>query len=649
MTQSRMDTRPDETEVTQPTLGPVGLSRWAWRQLTSMRTALFLLLLLAIGAVPGSIWPQRNIDAGRVADYLARHRSSGPWLDRLGFFDVYSSPWFAAIYLLLFVSLVGCVVPRSKIHWRAMRAQPPRAPLNLERLPEHGQIEVDGEPELVLQVARHVLEGRPPLEGRSAGGNTVRHGAEDGGAEDSGTEDGGAEDGGAEDGGAVGGALVGGAVGRRPLVRRWRLRSDGLSLSAESGYLRETGNLVFHTALIVVIVAVAVGHLFGWRGDRILVTGKSFSNTISAYDTFDPGPWVDTEGLSPFTVAVDRLDVTFEEHSSGAQRGAPRDFTAYTRTQTSPGAPHVPQILKVNGPLKFGGTSVFLLGNGYAPVITVRDAAGRVLMHEATPFLPQDANYKSVGAVKVTAASPNQLGFFGFFLPSEYLDEVAGPSSFFPDLKNPALALGVYEGELFPQGRPQSVYTLSTEKMTQLKNANGQPLRLLLKPGQTTALPGGRGSITFDSVQRWAGLSIRYDPGKLLALGGAVAALAGLIGSLMIRRRRVFIRVRPIGGRSVVSIGGLAKGEDPGLAGAIEDLLSAIAHRTSMTGITSTTAASRGTTTAGTSTASSSTASTASTSTASTSTASPTGSTTPSTTTTGTATDSGTKGSGTKI
>src|ERR1035437_2789659 len=107
MTQSRMDTRPDERDVTEPTLGPVGMLRWAWRQLTSMRTALFLLLMLAIGAVPGSIWPQRNIDAGRVADYLASHRSTGPWLDRLGFFDVYSSPWFAAIYLLLFSRACG--------------------------------------------------------------------------------------------------------------------------------------------------------------------------------------------------------------------------------------------------------------------------------------------------------------------------------------------------------------------------------------------------------------------------------------------------------------------------------------------------------------------------------------------------------------
>jgi len=535
MTQNRMDTRPDESEVTQPTLGTVGMLRWAWRQLTSMRTALFLLLLLAIGAVPGSIWPQRNIDAGRVADYLTRHRSTGPWLDRLGFFDVYSSPWFAAIYLLLFVSLVGCVVPRSKIHWRAMRAQPPRAPHRLERLPEHGEVEVDGAPEDVLAIARDILRGRSLLTRLGRGG-------------------------------------------------RYRLRSEGLSLSAETGYLRESGNLVFHTALIVVIVAVAVGHLFGWRGDRILVTGKSFSNTISAYDTFDPGPWVDTEGLSPFSVAVDKLDVTFEEHSSGAQRGAPRDFTAYTRTRTSPDAPEVNQILKVNGPLSFGGTSVFLLGNGYAPVITVRDRTGQVLMHDATPFLPQDANYKSVGAVKVSAASPKQLGLFGFFLPSEYLDQDAGPSSFFPDLKNPALALGVYEGELYPQGRPQSVYTLSTEKMTQLKNAKGDPLRLLLKPGQTTQLPGGRGSITFDGVQRWAGLSIRYDPGKLLALGGAVAALAGLIASLMIRRRRVFVRVRPVGRRTVVSIGGLAKGEDPGLGAAIEDLLQTIRERSETKG-----------------------------------------------------------------
>ena len=98
----RKGMRPDRQEPTLPTLGTIGMLRWGWRQLTSMRTALFLLLLLSIAAVPGSIFPQRNIDAGRVADYIAQNPTSSPWLDKLGFFDVYASPWFSAIYLLLF-------------------------------------------------------------------------------------------------------------------------------------------------------------------------------------------------------------------------------------------------------------------------------------------------------------------------------------------------------------------------------------------------------------------------------------------------------------------------------------------------------------------------------------------------------------------
>ena len=124
-----------------------------WRQLTSMRTALFLLLLLAVGAVPGSIWPQRSIDAARTADYIANHPKAGPWLDRLGFFEVYASPWFAAIYLLLFISLVGCVLPRSKVHWKAMRSAPPKAPARPARLPAGGTVEVSATPDEVVEVS----------------------------------------------------------------------------------------------------------------------------------------------------------------------------------------------------------------------------------------------------------------------------------------------------------------------------------------------------------------------------------------------------------------------------------------------------------------------------------------------------------------
>jgi cytochrome c biogenesis protein len=518
-------TRERAGDVVQPRLGPMGWLRWTWRQLTSMRTALFLLLLLAVGAVPGSIWPQRSINAARTADYIAQHPTLGPWLDRLGFFEVYASPWFAAIYLLLFISLVGCVLPRTRLHWRAMRGAPPRAPQRLERLPAHASAEVAAQPDRVLEAAREALRGK-----------------------------------------------------------RMRLHAhDATSVSAETGHLKESGNLVFHLALIFVIIGVAIGHLFGWKGDVIVPVGQTFANTLARYDTFAPGPWVKPENLAPFTVKVDRLDATFEEHVTGrGQFGQPRDFTAHVTTTAQPGATPQDETIQVNHPLELQGATAFLLGNGYAPVVTIRDSKGDVVYSGATPFLAQDNNYKSVGAIKVTGAQPHQLGFSGLFLPTAVIDKETGPSSVFPDAKNPALALTLFEGDLFPGGRPQSVYTLDTAELTQVKQDNGQPLRIWLQPGQTFDLPGDRGSITFDRVDRFAGLSIRHDPGKFLTLGSALLALAGLILSLVVRRRRVFVRVSQGtgGGRTVVSVGGLAKGDDDRLQEVVEGVLAAVERRT---------------------------------------------------------------------
>ena len=510
--------------ITQPTLGPIGWLRWMWRQLTSMRTALFLLLLLAVGAVPGSIWPQRSIDAARTADYIANHPKAGPWLDRLGFFEVYASPWFAAIYLLLFISLVGCVLPRSKVHWKAMRSAPPKAPARPARLSTGGTVEVAATEDEVVAASRELLR-----------------------------------------------------------AKRFRLVShDDASVSAEKGHLKETGNLVFHLSLIFVIVGVAIGHLFGWKGDVIIPVGQSFANTLARYDTFSPGPWVDPDSLSPFELTVDQLDATFEENVTGrGQYGSPRDFTAHVTTKATPSSPDRQSTIKVNHPLEMDGAGVFLLGNGYAPVITVRDAKGDKVYSAPTPFLAQDNNYKSVGVVKVTGAQPKQLGFSGLFLPTATIDKELGPISVFPDAKKPALALTVYEGELFPGGRPQSVYLLDTARMTQLKSDKGDPLRIWLEPGQTYQLPDGRGSISFDGVERFAGLSIRHDPGKYVTLVAALLALAGLICSLVVRRRRVFVRVSPATapGRTVVAVGGLAKGDDDGLQELVDQLVADLETR----------------------------------------------------------------------
>ena len=507
--------RPDRSTVTQPRLGVVGYLRWGWRQLTSMRTALFLLLLLAIGAVPGSVFPQRSIDPDRTEDWLARHETTGPTLDKLGAFDVYSSPWFSAIYLLLFISLIGCIIPRTGVHLRALRGKPPRAPKRLSRLEAHAEGEVEGSLEEVREAATKVLR-----------------------------------------------------------KRRYRVAShDDSSVSGESGYLKETGNLVFHTSLVALIIGFAIGHLWGWKADIVVPAGDSFVNTVTRYDTFAPGPFVDEESLSPFAISVDEMTADFNDREPGTQTfGQPRDFEAHVTGTTADGD-EFSDVIKVNHPLEMEDATVFLLGNGYAPVVTVKDADGKVLYSGATPFLAQDGNYRSTGAIKVGAASPEQFGFMGLFLPTSYIDPDQGPISVFPDTRSPALALSMYTGELYPGGAPQSVFTLDTDSMAKVENADGtDQLRLWLEPGEGAKLPDGRGTISFDGVERFAGLSVRHDPGKGLTLWSALFALAGLIATLVIKRRRVFVRLVQEGDVVRVDVGGMSRDDDEGLADLVAEV-----------------------------------------------------------------------------
>ena len=135
------------------------MPRNTWRTLTSMGTALVLLFLLALGAIPGALVPQRSLNAGKVDEYLAEHTLIGPWLDRLQMFDVFSSFWFTAIYALLFISLVGCLTPRLAEHVRNMRAMPVAAPRNLTRLPKHESLRTTGDAEAVAADVEKRLKG----------------------------------------------------------------------------------------------------------------------------------------------------------------------------------------------------------------------------------------------------------------------------------------------------------------------------------------------------------------------------------------------------------------------------------------------------------------------------------------------------------
>lgn len=517
-----------KAEAALPALGPVGMLRWAWTQLTSMRTALFLLLLLAVAAVPGSLFPQRPANPSIVTQYIKDNPDYGKLLDTLQLYDVYSSAWFSAIYILLFISLIGCVVPRAIAHYKAMRSQPPRTPKRLSRLPEYGTLVVPADAGLPASDAI-----------RSAAGVLKKRGYR---------------------------VEVRDDDGARP------------SLGAERGFLKEVGNLVFHTSLIGVLVSVAAGGLFGYSGQRILVEGDTFVNTLVGYDQFTPGTNFQSSQLQPYSIQLDRFAVTFDRESQG-KFGQPIDFTADVTTKENPDAPAKQEVLKVNDPVTLGGTSIYLTGNGYAPLVTVRDGAGNVAFQGPVVGKLQGENYYSSVVIKVPDAQPDQLGFAGFFLPTAFKTEEGVSFSGDPELFNPQLTLNSFYGDLgLDDGAPQNVFELDVKDLTPLNARNLDAGGITLAPGMNYTLPDGKGSISFDGVERYVGVDIHHNPGQLYALIFALLAVAGLIISLYINRRRVWVRTGTHeDGRTMVEYGLLARGEDHRLAAeaaAIRKLLS---------------------------------------------------------------------------
>ncbi|GGR52682.1 cytochrome c biogenesis protein ResB [Streptomyces netropsis] len=498
-----------------------GWVRWFWRQLTSMRVALILLFLLSLGTIPGSLIPQTSVDAVKAENWKKAHETVAPLYDKVGLFDVYSSVWFSAIYILLFTSLIGCIVPRTWQFVGQLRGRPPVAPRRLAKLPAYTTWRTGAEPEQVLAAAEKLLKRR-----------------------------------------------------------RFRTRVSGDAVGSEKGYLREAGNLLFHIALIVMLVAFASGQLWKSEGQKLIVAGDGFANTITQYDDFKSGSLFKVDDLDPFSFKLDGFEGTYER--SGPQRGTPRTYEAHvTYRDGADGAPRK-KTIKVNEPLETAGSKVYLIGHGYAPVVTVRDGQGNISHQGAVPSLPLDGNVTESTVLKVgdyrdKDGKKDQLGFKGNFVPT--LDLRTGTMlSQFPALDNPRLVLTAYRGSLgIDSGMPQSVYQLDVSKMKQFKDKDGSPFAKVLKVGDTMTLPDGAGTLHFDGIKPWATFQISQKPGNTTALVGAVAALIGVAGSLFIQRRRVWVRaVRDADGHTVVELAGLGRSESAKLPEELADLAVAL-------------------------------------------------------------------------
>lgn len=512
----------------------VALVRNTWRGLTSMRTALVLLFLLAFAAIPGALLPQRSLNAGKVDEYIANRGSLGTLMDKLELFDVFGSFWFTAVYVLLFISLVGCILPRCWEHYRALRTQPVAAPRRLSRLPHHLTTGTDADPEAVVELVGARLRGWRKVT-------------------------------------RTGGDLRAGRPGE-------------ITLSAEKGYLREAGNLVFHLSLVGLLVAIAAGKLFSYEGNVVVVAngGPGFCTTSPAvFDGFRAGNNEDGTGLTPLCVKVNDFTADYLENgqaemfTSNIEYQAGDDIASNTWRS---------QQLQVNHPLRVAGDRVYLQGHGYAPTFTVTFPNGETRT-ETLQWRPDDATtFLSSGALRIDPPGgmypdaeerrKNQIGIEGLFAPTALFHGNLLSSSF-PAMNDPAVAIDIYKGDTgLDTGNPQSIFSLSKELVNQGRMVKQD--RVNLRPGESSTLADGT-VVRFDGATDFVNLQVSHDPGQQWVLVFALSMMAGLLVSLVVKRRRIWVRVYPapedadavsatLGSqrRTVVELGGLARTDQAG-------------------------------------------------------------------------------------
>lgn len=470
--------------------------RNTWRALTSMGTALVLLVLLALAAIPGALLPQRSLNAAKVEEYLALHPVLGPWLDRLEAFEVFSSFWFTAIYVLLCVSLIGCLTPRTLEHLRNLRAVPVAAPRNLARLPKHAETQLAGDAETL-------------------------------GAE---------------------------MAARLPGWRRITRSDNGtVEVSAEKGYLREFGNLIFHFALLGLLASVAAGRMFGYEGNVMVIAdgGPGFcSASPAAFDSFRAGATVDGTKLHPLCLRVNDFTANYLASGLATSFAAHIDYQAGDDLRTDHWRPY---LLEVNHPLRVGGVRAYLQGHGYAPTFTVIFPDGQTRT-QTVQFRPDNPlTLLSSGAVRFDPPAgvypdagerrKHQIGIQGLFAPTEQLDDRL-LSSAFPAMNDPAVAIDVYRGDTgLDTGRPQGLFTLDSRligqgRLTKVARSN-------LKAGEQIRLDDGT-RVRFDGAVPFVNIQLSHDPAQLWVLVFAMTMMAGLVVSLVVRRRRIWIRITPV-------------------------------------------------------------------------------------------------------
>jgi cytochrome c biogenesis protein len=301
--------------------------------------------------------------------------------------------------------------------------------------------------------------------------------------------------------------------------------------------------------------------MFGFTGEVLIVEGERWKEAPIGYNTYDPGLFGGNAHRG-FEIVVDSFDVRFRDDGSAA------DFVSSVRVFEGDRQVKEKEI-RVNDPLDYRGVKMFQAAFGWAPRITITDSAGTTIFDDFVPTFPDGPRNTWKGVVKLPSVRP-QTAFEVYLFPTaeiltpeqaDLLDDELGPGVRLrsrpgpPTDDNPFVLMREYRGDLGLDDGPQNVFELDTSRL-------GAPVGLGLAQleGNRFQFDGGL-IFSFPELRHYTGLQVKRDPGLGLVFSAAVLLFAGLVPSLYVSRRRLWLWVRPSFGSqegALIAFGGLA-------------------------------------------------------------------------------------------
>jgi cytochrome c biogenesis protein len=335
--------------------------------------------------------------------------------------------------------------------------------------------------------------------------------------------------------------------------KRFRVSREGLAVAAEKGSLREIGSLLFHWAFFLLLVGVIAGKGTGFTGRAVVTEGETFVDALRNYS----GQIRTGRYFGGGFTGVEMTLVDFEDRYR--RNGQPLDFVSRLRFVERADGSERTEVIRVNHPASVDGLRVFQEGFGWAPVVKV-SLDGEPLWSspiEMSRDVPPEGVPAAAmpwrGSVKLTSLDPDvmiTLELWPDIRAFVSLRETGEPTPMLVAF-GPFIRYAVHVGSI-ANPDPAELDT------TGLRRVDAGVLEAEGTKRSSAPDIEGELELSFPELRQYSVLLITRDVGIPVVLAAAILVLVGLIPSLYVSRRKVWIRAEAAPDGALVKIGGFA-------------------------------------------------------------------------------------------